>query len=98
MIAITVIVPFSMIVIGSLYVDECPTENNIPVYLIVGGLIKWYNCAEKFSEHDFDIFQVFWACYGRCWLLKSVFSGPEIQNREAVTSLNHFSLSSAAFY
>ena len=40
MIAITVIVPFSMIVIGSLYVDECPTENNIPVYLIVGGLIK----------------------------------------------------------
>eukprot|EP00095_Tigriopus_kingsejongensis_P005909 maker-scaffold392_size185621-snap-gene-0.19 protein:Tk05909 transcript:maker-scaffold392_size185621-snap-gene-0.19-mRNA-1 annotation:"hypothetical protein L798_03698" len=35
--SITVIIPVCMIVIGSIYFDECPAEPSIPVFLIVGG-------------------------------------------------------------
>ena len=35
--SITVVIPVCMIVIGSIYFDECPAEPYIPIFLIVGG-------------------------------------------------------------
>lgn len=37
-IGITVVIPFIMIVIGTSYLKECPVEEFIPIYLIVGGV------------------------------------------------------------
>ncbi|XP_066591305.1 transmembrane protein 272-like [Prorops nasuta] len=31
------IIPISMIIIGGLYINDCPLGSNIPIYLIVGG-------------------------------------------------------------
>lgn len=36
-IGITTIVPICMLVVGSVYVNDCPAQRYIPVYLIVGG-------------------------------------------------------------
>ena len=35
--SITIVIPFCMIVIGSVYFHDCPAEPNIPIFLIVGG-------------------------------------------------------------
>lgn len=35
--SITVVIPVSMIIIGSLHLNDCPVEPNIPIFLIVGG-------------------------------------------------------------
>ncbi len=35
--SVTVVIPLCMIVVGSIYFDECPAEPHIPVFLIVGG-------------------------------------------------------------
>ena len=35
--SITVVIPFCMIVIGSVYFHDCPAEPYIPIFLIVGG-------------------------------------------------------------
>jgi len=35
--SITVVIPVCMIIIGSLHVNDCPIEPNIPLFLIVGG-------------------------------------------------------------
>lgn len=37
-ITITIVIPISMIVMGSLYLEACPVAVNIPIYLIVGGV------------------------------------------------------------
>ena len=37
--SITVVIPFCMIVIGSVYFHDCPAEPYIPIFLIVGGKI-----------------------------------------------------------
>lgn len=34
---VTIVVPVCMIVIGMLYMDDCPQGEYIPVYLLVGG-------------------------------------------------------------
>ncbi|XP_042911588.1 transmembrane protein 272 isoform X4 [Parasteatoda tepidariorum] len=34
---ITIVVPISMVIIGTQYFGECPVEQFIPIYLIVGG-------------------------------------------------------------
>ena len=36
-IGITTIVPICMLVIGSVYVNDCPAQHYVPIYLIVGG-------------------------------------------------------------
>lgn len=36
-IGITILVPICMLVVGSVYFYDCPAENYIPIYLIVGG-------------------------------------------------------------
>ena len=38
--SITVVIPFCMIVIGSVYFHDCPAEPYIPIFLIVGGKIS----------------------------------------------------------
>ncbi|XP_070554016.1 transmembrane protein 272-like [Ptychodera flava] len=35
---LTMGIPIAMIVIGSIYLDDCPAEKNIPIYLIVCGV------------------------------------------------------------
>ena len=35
--SVTIVIPLAMIVVGSIYFDECPAEPHIPVFLIVGG-------------------------------------------------------------
>lgn len=37
MIGLTIVVPICMVLIGSLYLNDCPVEKYIPIYLIVGG-------------------------------------------------------------
>lgn len=37
--SITIVIPVCMIVVGSIYFDECPAAPMIPVFLIVGGEI-----------------------------------------------------------
>ena len=37
---ITILIPVCMLVVGSVYINDCPAENYIPVYLIVGGTIS----------------------------------------------------------
>lgn len=37
-VGVTVIIPFTMIIIGVTYLGDCPVEKYIPVYLIVGGI------------------------------------------------------------
>ncbi|KAK9509237.1 hypothetical protein O3M35_006592 [Rhynocoris fuscipes] len=37
-IAVTLVIPLAMLVIGALYLSDCPANNNIPLYLLVGGL------------------------------------------------------------
>ena len=36
--ALLLAVPIAMVVIGSLYVNDCPLQRYIPIYLIVGGV------------------------------------------------------------
>ena len=38
--SITVVIPFCMIVIGSVYFHDCPAEPYIPIFLIVGGKMQ----------------------------------------------------------
>ena len=38
--SITVVIPVCMIIIGSVYFNECPAEPYIPVFLIVGGALS----------------------------------------------------------
>ncbi|KAF4522563.1 hypothetical protein B566_EDAN012854 [Ephemera danica] len=42
-IGLAVVIPGAMVVIGSLYFNECPQENKIPLYLVVGGSITLLN-------------------------------------------------------
>lgn len=51
LIAFMILVPFTMIIIGAIYLDECKIEH-IPAFLLVGGLV-W---ASKNIIH----------CYGQC--------------------------------
>eukprot|EP00096_Caligus_rogercresseyi_P010103 TRINITY_DN3565_c0_g2_i4.p1 TRINITY_DN3565_c0_g2~~TRINITY_DN3565_c0_g2_i4.p1 ORF type:complete len:155 (+),score=15.00 TRINITY_DN3565_c0_g2_i4:648-1112(+) len=38
--SVTVIIPICMIVIGSLYFNQCPAEPYIPIFLILGGSLS----------------------------------------------------------
>lgn len=38
-VGVTIAIPVGMLVIGSIYVQDCPAEDYIPVHLIVGGII-----------------------------------------------------------
>ena len=40
--SITVVIPFCMIVIGSVYFHDCPAEPYIPIFLIVGGNLSFH--------------------------------------------------------
>lgn len=42
-IGLAVVIPGAMVVVGSLYFNECPQENKIPLYLVVGGSITLLN-------------------------------------------------------
>ncbi|XP_059140904.1 transmembrane protein 272-like [Physella acuta] len=42
-VGILMAIPISMIVIGALYLDDCPVERMIPIYLIVAGC---FGCAK----------------------------------------------------
>lgn len=39
MIGLVMAIPIAMIVIGAKYKDQCPVEDKIPIYLIVGGAV-----------------------------------------------------------
>ncbi|XP_035230139.1 transmembrane protein 272-like, partial [Stegodyphus dumicola] len=47
---VTIVVPFSMIIVGSKYFGECPVEHFIPVYLIVGGIFGAVKNILSFTE------------------------------------------------
>ena len=52
--SITVVIPFCMIVIGSVYFHDCPAEPYIPIFLIVGGEFFTYRVSTEFlSQHLF---------------------------------------------
>ncbi|XP_076360063.1 transmembrane protein 272-like [Tachypleus tridentatus] len=59
-IGITVVIPFSMIIIGSSYINACPAEAKIPIYLIVAGgfgvlknvLNFWSRCRRTEEEEQ----------------------------------------------
>lgn len=51
LIAFMILIPFTMIIVGAIYIDECHIEH-IPAFLLVGGLV-W---ASKNIIH----------CYGQC--------------------------------
>ena len=62
--SITVVIPFCMIVIGSVYFHDCPAEPYIPIFLIVGGnflhiklinLILLYHISGSFSAFKYFI-------------------------------------------
>lgn len=38
LVGVTVIIPFSMIVIGTTYLNDCPAEKYIPIFLVMGGV------------------------------------------------------------
>lgn len=40
MLGVTIAIPISMIVMGSIYLHDCPQGEYIPIYLLVGG--KWF--------------------------------------------------------
>ncbi|XP_059474230.1 uncharacterized protein LOC132195936 [Neocloeon triangulifer] len=42
-IGLAVVVPFAMVVIGTIYYNQCPAEPNIPLYLVVGGGVTLLN-------------------------------------------------------
>ena len=37
---VTIVIPIWMIVMGSIYLYDCPQGEYIPIYLLVGG--KWF--------------------------------------------------------
>ncbi|XP_071847941.1 transmembrane protein 272-like isoform X1 [Apostichopus japonicus] len=51
-------VPITMVVIGAIYVDDCPTEKMIPIYLIVSGscyiLKNLIDLFERYKNRDQD--------------------------------------------
>ena len=59
--SITVVIPFCMIVIGSVYFHDCPAEPYIPIFLIVGGnflhikLIKTLSYLITFQDHSLHL-------------------------------------------
>ncbi|XP_077518964.1 transmembrane protein 272-like isoform X2 [Amblyomma americanum] len=38
LIGVTFIIPVSMIVIGTIYINDCPAEKYIPIFLVMGGV------------------------------------------------------------
>ncbi|CAB3366596.1 Hypothetical predicted protein [Cloeon dipterum] len=42
-IGLAVVVPFAMVVVGTLYYHDCPVEPKIPLFLVVGGAITLIN-------------------------------------------------------
>ena len=49
--SITVVIPFCMIVIGSVYFHDCPAEPYIPIFLIVGGKLYPFNTSLKYTDN-----------------------------------------------
>lgn len=41
-IGLTLALPISMIVMGAIYLDECPVQRMIPIYLVVGGTFSLF--------------------------------------------------------
>ncbi|XP_073997048.1 transmembrane protein 272-like isoform X2 [Rhodnius prolixus] len=37
LIAVTIVIPIAMMIVGGMYLSDCPVNNNIPLYLLVGG-------------------------------------------------------------
>ncbi|KAG8181406.1 hypothetical protein JTE90_023569 [Oedothorax gibbosus] len=74
------IVPIAMVVIGSLYLKECPVQPYIPIYLVVGGAFGiFYNFISVYrrntksvSYNVFDgimnLFFVIWFIIGCVWV------------------------------
>lgn len=48
---ITIIIPICMIIMGSLYLHECPQGEYIPVYLLVGGIFGVLKQLLHLSTH-----------------------------------------------
>ncbi|XP_064481798.1 transmembrane protein 272-like [Ornithodoros turicata] len=39
LLVVTVVIPIVMVVIGSYYLNDCPIEKHIPIYLVTGGVV-----------------------------------------------------------
>jgi len=53
--SISVLIPVAMISVGSLYIDECPAEPYVPVFLVIGGaasLFKYLIGVSKIRRSD----------------------------------------------
>ncbi|KAG8181408.1 hypothetical protein JTE90_023571 [Oedothorax gibbosus] len=70
-------VSIAMVVIGSLYLDECPVQPYIPIYLVVGGSFGiFYNfissCCQSDKRSCFDdimsLFLFVWFILGCVWV------------------------------
>lgn len=58
MYGITLIIPVCMLVIGSIYFNDCPAENYIPIGLIVGGIHqKIFQSGNHFLQYLFKNFE-----------------------------------------
>lgn len=75
------VLSIAMIIIGSMHVDNCPVEPNIPIYLIVAGifhllafvLIPLKMVAEKLAysiESVLGIFSFCWFIAGSVWVFR----------------------------
>ncbi|KAF8784617.1 uncharacterized protein LOC129958052 [Argiope bruennichi] len=71
---IIVVIPLSMIIVGSAYMYSCPTQSMIPVFLVVGGagflssivVLRKLNMMSKKSDEDEE-------CYKKIFLLVVLF-------------------------
>ena len=73
--SITIVIPFCMIVIGSVYFHDCPAEPNIPIFLIVGGSFSALICfigvlrrvrRAETGTHPVQSLITFFLC---CWFI-----------------------------
>ncbi len=48
-VALLTALPVAMLAVGALYIDKCPVERWIPIYLIVAGLLQILKTGLNFS-------------------------------------------------
>lgn len=51
---VTIVIPICMIVVGSVYLHECPQGEYIPVYLLVGGEFYILFCFSRLISVSFS--------------------------------------------
>ncbi|XP_064481808.1 uncharacterized protein LOC135394773 [Ornithodoros turicata] len=105
---VLVAVSLSMIIIGSLYFNECPAQKNIPIYLVVAGVVlllvflspcchseSWESCYICFLGLA-CLFLMAWSIAGAVW----VFNVERVDTNDPLSAhyCNHIVYTSAKYF